>query len=168
MEDAMKRLYIIGGTMGVGKTTVGQQLKKDLPNSVFLDGDWCWDADPFQVTEETKTLVQDNICHMLNNFLQCSVYETVIFCWVMHEQEIIDSIIAKLKLDNCEVKCISLIADEDNLQQRLTRDIQKGIRKEDVIARSIARIPLYQKLDTVKVDTNNKTIAEIVAEIAQL
>ena len=164
----MKRLYIIGGTMGVGKTTVGQQLKKDLPNSVFLDGDWCWDADPFQVTEETKTLVQDNICHMLNNFLQCSVYETVIFCWVMHEQEIIDSIIAKLKLDNCEVKCISLIADEDNLQQRLTRDIQKGIRKEDVIDRSIARIPLYQKLDTVKVDTNNKTIAEIVAEIAQL
>jgi shikimate kinase len=164
----MKRLYIIGGTMGVGKTTVGQQLKKDLPNSVFLDGDWCWDADPFQVTEETKTLVQDNICHMLNNFLQCSVYETVIFCWVMHEQEIIDSIIAKLKLDNCEVKCISLIADEDNLQRRLTRDVQKGIRKEDVIARSIARIPLYQKLDTVKVDTNNKTIAEIVAEIAQL
>ena len=164
----MKRLYIIGGTMGVGKTTVGQQLKKDLPNSVFLDGDWCWDADPFQVTEETKTLVQDNICHMLNNFLQCSVYETVIFCWVMHEQEIIDSIIAKLKLDNCEVKCISLIVDEDNLQRRLTRDVQKGIRKEDVIARSIARIPLYQKLDTVKVDTNNKTIAEIVAEIAQL
>lgn len=164
----MKRLYIIGGTMGVGKTTVGQQLKKDLPNSVFLDGDWCWDADPFQVTEETKTLVQDNICHMLNNFLQCSVYETVIFCWVMHEQEIIDSIIAKLKLDNCEVKCISLIADEDNLQRRLTRDVQKGIRKEDVIDRSIARIPLYQKLDTVKVDTNNKTIAEIVAEIAQL
>ena len=164
----MKRLYIIGGTMGVGKTTVGQQLKKDLPNSVFLDGDWCWDADPFQVTEETKTLVQDNICHMLNNFLQCSVYETVIFCWVMHEQEIIDSIIAKLKLDNCEVKCISLIADEENLQRRLTRDVQKGIRKEDVIARSIARIPLYQKLDTVKVDTNNKTIAEIVAEIAQL
>lgn len=168
MEDAMKRLYIIGGTMGVGKTTVGQQLKKDLPNSVFLDGDWCWDADPFQVTEETKTLVQDNICHMLNNFLQCSVYETVIFCWVMHEQEIIDSIIAKLKLDNCEVKCISLIADEENLQRRLTRDVQKGIRKEDVIDRSIARIPLYQKLDTVKVDTNNKTIAEIVAEIAQL
>ena len=164
----MKRLYIIGGTMGVGKTTVGQQLKKDLPNSVFLDGDWCWDADPFQVTEETKTLVQDNICHMLNNFLQCSVYETVIFCWVMHEQEIIDSIIAKLKLDNCEVKCISLIADEENLQRRLTRDVQKGIHKEDVIDRSIARIPLYQKLDTVKVDTNNKTIAEIVAEIAQL
>ena len=40
----MKTLYLIGGTMGVGKTAVSQQLKKDLPNSVFLDGDWCWDG----------------------------------------------------------------------------------------------------------------------------
>ena len=39
----MKTIYLIGGTMGVGKTTVSQQLKKELPNSVFLDGDWCWD-----------------------------------------------------------------------------------------------------------------------------
>lgn len=47
----MKTLYLIGGTMGVGKTTVSQLLKKDLINSVFLDGDWCWDASPFQVTD---------------------------------------------------------------------------------------------------------------------
>ena len=49
----MKTLYLIGGTMGVGKTTVSQQLKKELTNSVFLYVLWCWDADPFQVTDET-------------------------------------------------------------------------------------------------------------------
>ena len=43
--------------MGVGKTTVCQQLKRQLKNSVFLDGDWCWDARPFQVTDETKIMV---------------------------------------------------------------------------------------------------------------
>lgn len=37
----MKTLYLIGGTMGVGKTKVCQLLKDKLPNSVFLDGDWC-------------------------------------------------------------------------------------------------------------------------------
>ena len=95
-RNNMKTLYIIGGTMGVGKTTVCQQLKQVLPNSVFLDGDWCWDAHPFQVTEETKAMVTDNICHLLNNFLHCSAYENVIFCWVMHQQAIIDSIVEKL------------------------------------------------------------------------
>ena len=50
----IKTLYMIGGTMRIGKTTVCQQLKQDLPNSVFLDGDWCWDASPFQVTFQSS------------------------------------------------------------------------------------------------------------------
>ena len=66
----MKTIYLIGGTMGVGKTTVSQQLKKKLPNSVFLDGDWCWDADPFQVTEETKVdTVNKNVYEIVSEIL---------------------------------------------------------------------------------------------------
>ena len=164
----MKTLYMIGGTMGIGKTTVCQQLKQDLPNSVFLDGDWCWDASPFQVTEETKAMVTNNICYLLNNFLKCSAYENIIFCWVMHEQSIIDSILEKLDTQNCEVKCISLAADEKTLRARLAMDVDKGIRSEDVIERSIARIPMYQTLNTIKIDTNAKTVAMIADEIKQL
>ena len=164
----MKTLYLIGGTMGVGKTTVSQQLKQDLPNSVFLDGDWCWDASPFQVTEETKAMVTDNICYLLNSFLHCSAYENVIFCWVMHQQSIIDSILEKLDAKNCDVKCISLITDEINLRKRLTADVENGIRTADVIDRSVARISLYQTLDTIKIDTSNRTVQMIVDGIIQL
>lgn len=164
----MKTLYIIGGTMGVGKTAVSQQLKLDLPNSVFLDGDWCWSASPFQVTDETKSMVLDNICFLLNNFLHCSAYENVIFCWVMHQQSIIDSITKKLDTQNCAVKCISLIANEINLRKRLTKDVEIGIRVEDVIERSIARIPMYNALNTIKIDTSEKTVTMIVDEIKKL
>lgn len=164
----MKTLYLIGGTMGVGKTTVSEQLKKDLPRSVFLDGDWCWNASPFQVTEETKAMVIDNICYLLNNFLHCSAYGNIIFCWVMHEQSIIDSIVEKLDTQNCNVKCISLTIDESNLRKRLEADVKRGIRSADVIDRSIARIQMYQKLNTVKIDTNNKTVQMIAEEITQL
>lgn len=168
MEIVMKNLYIIGGTMGVRKRAVSQQLKKDLPNSVFLDGDWCWDASPFQVTEETKAMVTDNICYLLNNFLHCSAYENVIFCWVMHEQSIIDSIVEKLDVKNCDVKCISLITDEINLRERLTADVENGIRTADVIDRSVVRIPLYQTLNTIKIDINRKTVSMICDEIRRL
>ena len=164
----MKNLYMIGGTMGIGKTTVCQQLKQDLPNSVFLDGDWCWDASPFQVTDETKAMVINNICYLLNNFLKCSAYENIIFCWVMHEQSIINSILEKLDTQNCEVKCISLVADEKTLRERLEKDVERGIRSEDIIERSIVRIPMYQALNTIKIDTNTKTVAMIANEIKLL
>ena len=80
----MKTLYMIGGPMGVGKTSVCRELQRRLDRSVFLDGDWCWDSHPFQVTEETCAMVTENICFLLNQFLRCSAYDHIIFCWVMH------------------------------------------------------------------------------------
>ena len=72
----MKKLIIIGGTMGVGKTTTGQALKKFLPRCAFLDGDWCWDMEPFVVTDETRAMVMDNITHLLRNFLRFMITST--------------------------------------------------------------------------------------------
>lgn len=164
----MKQLYLIGGTMGVGKTTVCQRLKQLLPNSVFLDGDWCWDADPFQVTDETKEMVIDNICYLINNFIRCSVYDNIIFCWVMHEQSIIDTICNKLNFENCNVKIISLLADEKNLKNRIENDVVAGIRSIDVLNRSIARIPLYEKLNTIKINTNDKSVQQIADEVVKI
>ena len=161
----MKKLYLIGGTMGVGKTSVSQCLKRELPNAVFLDGDWCWDADPFLVTEETKEMVIDNICYLLNHFIQCSAYENIIFCWVMHEQSIIDTILNKVKITDCVVKVVSLMANEETLTERIMKDVDSGRRGADVLERSIARIPFYQSVSSVKVQTDSKTVYEIAKEI---
>ena len=162
---SLKNLYIIGGTMGVGKTTTCRILKNQLKNSAFLDGDWCWDANPFQVTDETKRMVVDNICYLLNNFIHCTVYKNIIFCWVMHQQDIIDSLLEKLDTKQCEVKVISLICDVETLKSRLQKDIDNGIRTTDVIDRSIERIPLYKELKTIKIDTTFKSIEAIAKEI---
>ena len=47
-------------------------------------------------------------------------------------------------------------------------DVERGIRSEDVIERSIARIPMYQTLNTIKIDTNEKNVTVIANEIKQL
>ena len=62
----MKHLYIICGPMGVGKSTTCRALKKLLAPCAFLDGDWCWDMEPFTVNEENKAMVMANIHHLLN------------------------------------------------------------------------------------------------------
>ena len=164
----MKNLYMIGGTMGVGKTTICQKLKQKLNNCVFLDGDWCWDSDPFKVTDETKKMVLNNICFILNQYIKCSAYENIVFCWVMHEQDIINHILNDIDTNNCNIKNISLICDKETLRLRLMKDVEDGIRKEDVIERSINRISLYDNLNTLKINTNNKSIDTIVDEIISL
>lgn len=164
----MKTLYLIGGPMGVGKTAVSETLKRRLKNAVFLDGDNCWDADPFQVTDETKEMVLDNICHLLNNFLRCSAYENVLFCWVMHEQGIIDDILSHLDTRSCTIKCISLIADPETIQRRLMGDIARGLRTEDVIARSMERLTHYPALNTIKINTDGKTVEQVADELERL
>ena len=163
-----KQLIFIAGTMGVGKTATAQALKKMLPASVLLDGDWCWDMNPFVVNEQTKAMVQDNIVHLLDNFLSCPQFDYVIFCWVMHEQSIVDEIVSKLDTEECRVIKISLIVDEANLRKRLLSDIANKIRTEEIMDKSIARIQMYQVLDTVKIDTSNKSVCEITEEIAAL
>lgn len=161
----MKTLYLIGGPMGVGKTTISKQLKQELNQSVFLDGDWCWDMHPFIVNEETKVMVLDNICHLLNNFIHCSSYENIIFCWVIHEQSIIDDILKKLDTSNLNIKSISLISDEASLTQRIAKDIASNLRQPDVLKRSLERLALYQELNTIKIDTSNKDIPTIINAI---
>ena len=86
----------------------------------------------------------------------------------MHEQSIVDTILDALDTQNIKVIKISLLADENSLKNRLTQDIQNGIRTMDVVERSLSRLPLYQKLDTIKIDTTDKTINTILNEIKEI
>lgn len=110
-------------------------------------------------------MVMENIRFLLNQFIRCSAYENIIFCWVMHEQGIIDEIMAKLETENCLVHNISLICDAGGLRKRLQKDIDAGIRSADVIQRSIARIGLYEKLDTEKIDVSHITSEQAAERI---
>lgn len=150
----MKQVYLIGGTMGVGKTTICHLLKEKLENSVFLDGDWCWDMHPFIVNEETRKMVMENIVFLLNQFIHCSAYQHIIFGWVMHEQSILDDITRQLDLSDCRLHAVSLVCSPEALKARLQKDINAGLRQPDVLDRSIPRLPLYDRLKTTKIDVS--------------
>ena len=165
--NLMKNLIIVGGTMGVGKTATCRELQKILPRNVFLDGDWCWDMHPFVVTEETKAMVNSNIAHLLNGFLACSEFENVIFCWVLHERHILDDLVNALNLNGCTTHCFSLVSTEQALVERLNRDIAAGKRGSDITERSVARISLYDELDTVKIDVSTISPADAARRITE-
>lgn len=161
----MKKIIIINGTMGVGKTTTSLELQKILPKNVFLDGNWCWNMNPFVVNSETKAMVTSNIAFLLNQFIKCSEYENIIFCWVMHEQKIIDELLARLVLEGCKVYIFSLICTKEALKQRLMIDINDNKRTKDVLARSLPRLQKYTTIHSVKIDVSELTPTESAKRI---
>lgn len=129
----MKKLILINGTMGAGKSTVCKALNKRLMHSVWLDGDWCWMADPFVVNEDTKAMVLDNIAYLLNNFISQKDYEHIIFCWVMDEAAIIDEVISRIK-EPVDIYTITLRLKNKTLTRHLQQDIDTGKRHPSCIA----------------------------------
>lgn len=46
--------------------------------------------------------------------------------------------------------------------------MERGLRQPDVLERSLDRLPLYDELNSIKVDTTGRTVAEIAQEIMEL
>lgn len=156
----MKKLIIINGPMGVGKTTVSKNLFNSLKPSVLLDGDWCWNMNPFLVNDENKKMVLNNIKYLLKNYLNNSNFEYIIFCWVIPEEEILNDILSDLP-NNFELHKFTLTCDPDSLKYRLLNDINRQISQK-TITDSLSYIPKYNLMDTTKIDSTDKSINQIV------
>jgi len=160
----LNKLIFIGGTMGVGKTTTSKSLHQELQPSIWLDGDWCWQMNPWDFNNENKLMVIDNILHLLNNYISNPHFKFIIFSWVMHKQDIIDEILSHLDLNHTKLYQFSLVCDEESLKQRMKSDN----RKDDVIELSINRLNLYKQLNTMQINTSHLDIPSVTEELIKI
>lgn len=163
-----KKLIIINGVMGVGKTTVCKALYKKLNNSFWLDGDNCWMMNPFVVNEENKKMVLENITYQLNNFLKNLSSEYVLFDWVIPTDKIMKDILDRITEKDISIYKITLMSSKDALLKRIGKDIKNRVRDKDNIKRSLERFDLYKSMNTIKIDTTKKSIDNIVDEIINI
>lgn len=166
--ENMKNLIFINGPMGVGKTSVCTELLPLISPAAFLDGDWCWTMSPFVVNAETRAMVLDNIAHVLNGFLRCSAYRSVLFCWVMQYRSIVDDVLARLAMGGVNFTLITLTASPEVLETRIMADVARRGRSSGVLTRSLERLPLYAGMESVKIDTGALTAGEVARSIAAM
>lgn len=162
-----KKLVIINGAMGVGKTTICKTLYKKLHNSVWLDGDWCWMMNPFDANEYNRSMVVKNIGYLLRSYLQNPTYEYVVFTWVMHAEEIYRSILAELSGFEFEHYKMTFMCDAEELRERIQKDIANGERVADSIEKSIERLQMYKQLNSIKIETSKRAVQEVADEIVE-
>jgi broad-specificity NMP kinase len=160
-----KKFVMINGSMGVGKTTTCKALYTKLPNSVWLDGDWCWMMHPWNITDENKGMVMANIHFLLKSYLANSSFDYIIFSWVMHQEEIFDKVLSGLQEFDFELYKITLICSEKSLIHRMQAD---GRTDAAHIQESVRRLERYQQMATIKIDTTNCRVPETVEKILAL
>ena len=68
-----KKLIVIIGPNGVGKSSAAKKLVTHCSKSAFVDSHWCRVMNPFPFTEGTKKVVTDNIFCFIRNYMQCYV-----------------------------------------------------------------------------------------------
>ena len=63
-----KKLIVIIGPNGVGKSTTAKSFMFYYSKSAFADSDWCRAINPFPFTQETKKTVTDNTFYYYDGF----------------------------------------------------------------------------------------------------
>jgi hypothetical protein len=163
----MKKLVLVGGTMGAGKSALCEALLPMLAPAAYLDGDWCWRMSPFSVTEENKRMVLSNIGHLLRAYLHNSNFETVLFCWVMQEEGIWDAVLREVESCEFELHKVCLTLNETALRERILKDVAAGKRHIEVLERSVRRLPLYDAVSAAKLNVSYMDPAEAARTIAR-
>lgn len=163
-----KNIVIINGTMGVGKTSLCKILNKRTEKSVWLDGDWCWQMNPFDPNEENKVMVEDNIRYLLLNFCKNSNIDSIIFSWVISSQLLLDRILSWFSNEDCDIHIITLTASDEVLSKRIKKDISLGLRQEKILEFSLEKQKLYDPMDTIKLDTSDLSLEDTLDQIFEI
>jgi hypothetical protein len=77
----MKKLIIISGSVGVGKTTIAEKLFYSIANSAWLDPDqtW-WSMKPNETPDCAIPYILDNTIHCINNYIRHEL-DPIIISW---------------------------------------------------------------------------------------
>jgi len=154
------RIVLIGGPPGVGKTTALRRVAARVPRCAWLDGDDVWRIRPFEVTDETRSLVEGNIVHVLRSFLEAR-YREVFLSWVLHDDALIERLLAPLRPLARDVAVLHLVASPDALRARSEGDPARG----SLAPRALERLAQIGALEYPRIDTSELSPDQVAERI---
>lgn len=160
-NNTKQKLIIISGSPCVGKTTVATSLFESYENSAYCDGDWMWCVNPFSVEDPRLRNGDKNMSYVLSTYLN-SNFDYVIFSSVVVMYESIrKSILNDITSNDYMVIGFTLTCSEETLTQRH----KKRGDDNDV---SFEWLSLEPYPNDFVINTDNKTVAQIVSEIRSI
>jgi cytidylate kinase len=162
----MKKLIFIHGPNGVGKSTLCKALLASLPNSAWVESEWCRMTNPFAFTEEYIQITERNMTFLLRSYLECSTLDFVIFNYGFHgpRKQIFDNVISNLSDIDYQFVPITITCSYEENKLRMIKD---G-RDEERIKRALVVRGIYEGLGYPVVDTTHLTVEETVDKVIDI
>ncbi|HJR80422.1 MAG TPA: AAA family ATPase [Anaerolineales bacterium] len=161
-------IIIINGALGVGKSSVADQLHHKFDKSVHLDGDYIGDVHPFQIYDDARIRHLYRTLELLVGFHQENGYHNFVINYVFESPESLQELLNLLRPLDSSIQTYWLTCQEDEQAKRIQN------RKRDELAWELSRFVELQRIQRKaaqegfigkEVDTTSLTSAEVAEEI---
>ncbi|MGE5579265.1 MAG: AAA family ATPase [Bacillota bacterium] len=160
----MKKLVMVTGAPGVGKTAVCRELFSRIEGCAWLDSDWCWMINPWSPkTTEQKRYVEGTFERILKGYLENDAIHVVLFSWVMTSQHMFDLITDRLTEFSLEVFRVALVCDAEQHKRRMMLDARPAHHLD-----SAGHMASYYDLHAEVLDVSSITPREAALKIREL
>lgn len=166
---SMKKLIVILGPNGVGKSTAAKAFLERNERCAFVDADWCRTINPFLLTPATRKAVTENIYCLFKNYLLCEDIDQVVFPYAFHgeRKEIFDAVIGRLKEDGLDLKVFTVV---------LRCSLEENRRRCELDGRDVERTErgikntfhFYDSFDCPTITTTDLSPEEVAGRIVEV
>ena len=153
----MKKLVLLGGPPGVGKSTLVPLLKHKLPQAFILDVDEFLSASTEKHIGNAQSQIIDVLKNRINN--QC---ELIFLSWVFARAELYQPIIAAVEGLFDEVIQVYLTVDKIELGRRLDNHGDGNLK-----GYAFEKLALISSLSYPKIDTTGKKPETVLAAVLE-
>ncbi len=161
-------IIIINGSLGVGKSSVADQLHYKFDKSIHLDGDYIGDVHPFEIYDDARIQHLYRTLELLVGFHQKNGYDNFVINYVFKSPESLQELLELIRPLDASIHTYWLTCNEDEQASRIRN------RKRDDIDWELKRFVELQRIQVEaaqkgfigkEVDTSGFTSAEVADKI---
>ena len=161
-------IIIINGSLGVGKSSVSEELHWKFDKSVYLDGDHIGDVHPFEIYDEARIDHLYKTLALLVGFHQQHGYPNFVINYVFESPDSLEDLLNRLRPLDPNLHTYWLTCDPAEQAERIRR------RQRDQLAWELERFVELRQIQSqaaqqgfigVEIDTSGLSTAEVATRI---
>lgn len=161
-------IIIVNGSLGVGKSSVAEELHYKFDKSVHLDGDTIGDVHPFEIYDEARINHLYRTLELLIGFHQKNGYHNFVINYVFESPQSLQELLSLLRPLDPSIHTYWLTCDEKEQARRIQKRGREELQWElnrFVELQRIQRLAAHQGFIGQEVDTTRLTPKEAADEI---